>query len=131
MDVLTEFTELNFDRYQATLPYPRKKDYTVVYVTFRGELVGKWSNTEWYQLKEKPNGTTENAVDDDAYLAAMNAYRAEKNRLFEQFKADMFEYFGVTNNPKVGKAWEIANDRGDTIQDKFDEFEEIVELIQD
>lgn len=36
------------------------------------------------------------------------AHRAENCRLYEEFRRDMFEHYGVTDHPKVETAYRIA-----------------------
>lgn len=60
------------------------------------------------------------------------AWRDENNRLTELFKNDLFQEFGVQNNPKREKAWLIAWDKGHAMgfSEVYSEFSDLVELIQ-
>lgn len=40
------------------------------------------------------------------------AYQAEDGRLYEEFRKDMFEHYGVAGHPKVETAYRIAWDHG-------------------
>lgn len=61
-----------------------------------------------------------------------DAYHADQRRLEAQFKADLFEEYGVTGHPKADKAYAIAWEHGHA--SGFSEieafFSEIVCLIQ-
>lgn len=66
------------------------------------------------------------------YKQAREAYNAEINSLQAEFKVDLFEEFGVTDNPKAelcfSKAWERGHAYG--YSDVYSVFSDIVELIQ-
>jgi hypothetical protein len=58
-------------------------------------------------------------------------YDAETKRLYNLWKKDLFEEYGVTNNPKVEKAYTLAYDYGhsmgySSIESYFSEFVELI-----
>jgi hypothetical protein len=61
-----------------------------------------------------------------------DAYRADSNRLHQQFKNDLFEEYGVVDNPKrellYQKAWNLGHAYG--YESVATEFGELVELIR-
>ena len=69
---------------------------------------------------------------DAEYRRQMAEYHAEDSRLHELFKAEMFEEFGVTGNPKAEKccslAWEYGHSDG--LMNVYNHFSELVELIR-
>lgn len=67
----------------------------------------------------------------DEYNDKREAYREEEKKLYEQFKKDLFEEYGVTNNPKVEKAYELAYSYGHSngYNDIECYFSEFVDLI--
>ncbi len=44
--------------------------------------------------------------------AALERYNQEKQKLEEEFRASVFSYYGVTDNPKAGKAFQMACEHG-------------------
>lgn len=67
----------------------------------------------------------------DEFDAKRKAYRDEDKRLYEQFKKDLFEEYGVTNNPKVEQAYSLAYAYGHSCGLNFIQayFSELVDLI--
>lgn len=65
--------------------------------------------------------------------ALRRAYREDESRLYDEFKADLFECHGVTNNPKAQRAFEIAWDHGHAggFSDVETYFSDLVDLIKD
>jgi len=61
------------------------------------------------------------------------AWRADQDRLTEQFRKDLLEECGVTNNPKADKAYGIAWDLGHSYGfcEVANYFYDLVELIKD
>lgn len=63
---------------------------------------------------------------------AYEAYRAEDRRLHDLFTNDLFEYLGITNNPKrfklFEKAWSIGHSYG--YHEVWGHAEDLVELIE-
>lgn len=67
----------------------------------------------------------------DEFDAKRKAYRDEDKRLYEQFKKDLFEEYGVTNNPKVEQAYSLAYAYGHScgLNEIQNYFSELVDLI--
>lgn len=70
--------------------------------------------------------------DKAAYAAARNALGKKIGELEDEFKADLFAYHEVSDNPKAGLAFSIAWDRGHSsgYQEVAGYFDELVELIK-
>jgi|WetSurMetagenome_2_1015567.scaffolds.fasta_scaffold802603_2 hypothetical protein len=60
------------------------------------------------------------------------AVKEEDNRLNGEFVKDLYETFGVTNNPKANKAYALAYDYGHSsgYSEIFNYFADLVELIR-
>lgn len=60
------------------------------------------------------------------------AHQAENDRLYEEFRRDMFEHYGVTGHPKVETAyriaWEHGHSAGYSEVDSY--FSELLELLK-
>jgi hypothetical protein len=46
--------------------------------------------------------------DDQRYKDQLNAYKADADRLFAEFKKDLFEVLEITNNPKAEEVYNLA-----------------------
>ncbi len=61
-----------------------------------------------------------------------DAYHAEESRLTEMFKTDLYEEYGVSDNPKrnvlFSKAWSMGHSSG--LNEVLNYFDDLVELIQ-
>jgi hypothetical protein len=97
-------------------PYPTKEDFGRVFVYKAGKIVYEGDLSSWPTVKDnyKSGYTIEKINDREAYLAAREAYSAERKRLRDEFKADLFEDNGVTDNPKAERAYEMALEYADS-----------------
>lgn len=118
-----------------TLSYPSKDDFGTVYVYRGGRTVYQGPLSTWSEHKEQyaVGFTIEKEYDRDAWLNARAVYNTEGARLAEEFKRDLFEDNGVTDNPKAEKAYTIAYNMAGShgYSDIKDAFEDLVELIKD
>lgn len=66
-------------------------------------------------------------------LEARHAYRADRERLEEAYKEDLFAEHGVTNHPKADAVFNLAWDYGHSagLNEVANYFSEIVTLIKD
>lgn len=118
--------------YYSTNPikYPNKIDYTKTYIYNEGKVLDKiWGEVD---LTEYPKeSVVQRILDTKAYYKEVDEYNKEKKRLYNEFKKDLFEEFGVEDNPKKNRAFEIAWDRGNTegFYSVYNHFVEIIELI--
>lgn len=122
--------------YYSNVPveFPERDDYTTCYLYSKGKVIYKGNIKEIRKkYKNSSNMVTEKDFDRDAYTAARKKYSDAQNKLVEEFKNDLFEEYGVENNPKREKcyalAWEHGNSSGFSNIDMY--FSEFVELIKD
>jgi len=126
-----------FDYYsKSQTAYPNKNDYITLYVYDKGECL--WSAPTWEkdkaELKEEyPNAIIQEVLDEEGYKAHQLQYTDEKHKLHEEFVNDLFEDFGVSDNPKRYKAFDLAWEKGHAngLGDVYNEFDDLVELIKD
>ena len=126
-----------FDYYStSTFPYPSKLDYINLYVYDKGKLLyeGFASTNSKTQLKlDYPNAVIQEVLNEEAYKEHHKEYNAAKGKLSQQFQDDLFEEFGVSDNPKRFKCFEIAWSRGHSygLEEVYSHFSDYVELIMD
>ena len=126
-----------FDYYsKQKIDYPNKKDYITLYVYDKGEVL--WSGFHWIkdkaELKEEyPNALIQEVLDEDAYKARRQEYDVESAKLDREFQNDLFEDYGVSDNPKRFKCFELAWEHGhsSSLADIHGYFGDFVELIRD
>jgi hypothetical protein len=114
--------------------YPNKGDYITYYVYDKGECLYKGSTfyTSKQEVKEDyPNAVIQEVLDEDTYKAHLKEYKDECSKLREEFAKDLFEDFGVSDNPKRYKALHYAQEKGNEYREIYDIFCDIVELIED
>jgi hypothetical protein len=126
-----------FDYYsKSSITYPVKQDYTTYYVYDKGEVIGKFA--AWERSKAVleglfPNAVVQAVLDEDAFKVHQAQYNEEKHRLEEKFQTDLFDEFGVSDNPKRHKcfnlAWEYGHAHG--YSEVYNHFSDYVELIKD
>ena len=116
--------------------YPNKQDYITFYVYDRGELLfaGFASTNSKIKLKEDyPNAVIQEVLDEERYKAHRKEYESESAKLRQEFQNDLFEDFGVSDNPKRFKcfdlAWELGHSSG--LQVVYTYFGDFVDLIKD
>jgi len=127
-----------FDYYsKPQTPYPSKWGYTTRYVYDKGELISKFvanSDFEMAVLKGlHPSAVVQDVLDKDAFKAHLVRYNEETQKLAQEFEDDLFDEFGVSDNPKrhkcFGLAWENGHAYG--YQEVYSHFSDYVELIKD
>ena len=118
------------------IDYPNKKDYITFYVYDKGEVL--WSGFHWIkdkaELKEEyPNALIQEVLDEDAYKARRQEYDIESAKLDREFQNDLFEDYGVSDNPKRFKCFELAWEHGHSsgLEEVYGYFGDLVVLIQD
>jgi hypothetical protein len=128
-----------FDYYSNnTEVYPERREYTGVFVYDKGKLIWQGSLNVYSQVLESlkrnhPNYVIQKFVHEDAYKEQRTKWNIENTRLYNEFKRDLFEEFGVENHPKreivFEMAWERAHSSG--YYEVYLAFEDLVELIKD
>lgn len=129
-----------FENYHnRKVPYPCKRNYVTLYAYDAGQVVWEGPLGEMYQdLKDSlkrlhPGVVFQEKVDEDKYLLDRQKYNEEEAFLYEMFKKDLFEEFGVSENPKRERLFAHAWDRGHAAgySDVYNVFADLVDLIQD
>ena len=126
-----------FDYYsKPQIDYPNKKDYITFYVYDKGVVL--WSGPNWEkdkaELKEEyPNALIQEVLDEEAYRAHLKEYNDESAKLHREFRDDLFEDYGVSDNPKRFKCFELAWEHGHSsgLEEVYGYFGDLVVLIQD
>ena len=126
-----------FDYYsKPQIVYPNKKDYITYYVYDKGEVLhcGTCIHQPVSKLKEVyPNAVIQEVLDEDAYKAKRKQYSDESAKLYKEFQNDLFEDYGVSDNPKRFKCFDLAWEHGHSsgLEEVYNYFGDFVELIQD
>jgi hypothetical protein len=119
--------------------YPHKKDYTTFYVYDKGACIaeeksgsGTGSITKSHLSQKYPNALIQEVLDEDAYKARRKEYSDESARLYQEFQNDLFEDYGVSDNPKRFKCFELAWEHGHSsgYSEVYNYFGDFVELIE-
>ena len=126
-----------FDYYSKSQTlYPNKKDYISYYVYDKGEVL--WSGHDYEKTKpelekEYPDAVIQVVMDKEGFKEHQIQYGEEKHKLHEEFVNDLFEKFGVSDNPKRHKAFDLAWEKGHAngLEEVYNEFYDLVELIKD
>ena len=126
-----------FDYYsKQKTDYPNKNNYYTFYVYDKGECL--WSGFHWIkdkaELKEEyPNALIQEVLDEEAYRAHLKEYNDESAKLHREFRDDLFEDYGVSDNPKRFKCFELAWEHGHSsgLEEVYGYFGDLVVLIQD
>ena len=126
-----------FDYYsKPQIDYPNKKDYITSYVYDKGVVL--WSGPTWEkdkaELKEEyPNALIQEVLGEEAYRAHLKEYNDESAKLHREFRDDLFEDYGVSDNPKRFKCFELAWEHGHSsgLEEVYGYFGDLVVLIQD
>jgi hypothetical protein len=124
---------------KSKIPYPNKKDYVTVFVYNAGKVVWQGPNSEFSnsnpEVAAATSGkyVTQKVTDEEGYKKAQLEYREEDQRLYTEFQDDIFEEFGVVDNPKRFKAFSYAWEAGHAggYANVHSMFADIVELIRE
>jgi hypothetical protein len=116
--------------------YPHRKDYITFYVYDKGACIyseSSLSNTKSNLKEDYPNAVIQEVLDKEAYEAHRKEYDAESAKLHQEFVKDLFEEFGVCNNPKSIRCFELAWEHGHSsgYSEVYNYFGDFVELIRD
>jgi hypothetical protein len=114
---------LDYSKYESTKKYP-----TTLFETKRAIAI-----LEKHNLKGSTAEIERLQKELDALKQQEQDYKQERINLQNQWQQDMYELYGVTDNPKVDKAFSIAWDYGHSsgLREVENYFSEIVELIKD
>ena len=103
-----------FDYYgTADIPYPVKSAYVTIYVYNKGEILWQGRGASLTEVRKLyPDAVIESHLDKDAYNEEVKVYRTALAKKVGEFIIDLYEEFGVTDNPKKGLCFSIAWDMG-------------------
>lgn len=123
-----------FDYYgTADIPYPVKSEYVIIYVYSEGKILwqGRGENSAEVR-KQYPDALIESHFDKEAYGERVGAHRDAMAKKENEFIQDLFEEFGVTDNPKKGLCYSIAYADGHAygFSEIYSKFSDLVELIK-
>ena len=121
---------------QLETRHPLKKDHTTLYAYDKGELL--WfgplnEKSETTLLQEYPGCVIQRVFDKKGYDGEVCTHYTERRCLEKEFEDDLFEEFGVTDNPKKGmclasaRNWSATDDHSQV----YDAFSDLVNLIKD
>lgn len=116
--------------------YPNKRDYITFYVYDKGACIyseSSLSNTKSNLKEDYPNAVIQEVLDEDAYYDHRKEYDDERNKLHQEFQNDLFKEYGVSDNPKRFKCFDLAWEHGHSCghTEVYDLFGDFVELIKD
>jgi hypothetical protein len=84
-----------FNEYYSKAPYPKEDDF---YVYKRVSFKDETKEVRFF--------------DKERYNEEVARYRESQKRLDKEFKDDLFEHLGITNNPKANDLYHIAYELG-------------------
>ena len=125
-----------FDYYsKPQTSYPNKKDYIKYYVYDRGEvlnIVYGYEKSKAQLEKEYPDAVIQVVMDNEGYKEHQIQYGEETHKLHEEFVNDLFEEYGVSDNPKRFKCFQLAWEQGHAygLEEVYNKFDDLVELIR-
>ena len=120
--------------------YPHKQDYITYYVYDKGACILEeksgpvtGSITKSHLNQKYPNAVIQEVFDEVAYKAHQKQYAEETHKLEEEFKNDLFGEYGVRDNPKRFKCFELAWEHGHSSghSEVYNYFGDFVELIRE
>lgn len=126
-----------FDYYSKNqFPYPNKLDYTTLFVYDKGECIHSASaqTVSKSTLKETyPSAVIQEVLDNEAYKAQFKLHSVEENRLYKKFQQDLFEDYGVSDNPNRFRSFALAWGWGHSCgySEVHRVFGDIMQLIKD
>lgn len=116
------------------IPYPNKRDYITLYAYDNGMCLYRGNDYTRKQLEDTHStAVVQEVFEKLLYKADLERYNECIQELTDEFKKDLFEEFGVTDNPKRERAYAYAWDKGHAsgLGEVYNEFSDIVELIKD
>lgn len=136
MRISNHFNELGeikmkpFDYYRANpIPHKSHVDFSTTHYYKEGKLIKTLLSSEYPNFEF---GVKETVIDREAQKAHEVKYQAEESRLDAEFKSDLFEDLGITDNPKrellFRLAWGMGHSHG--YSDVYSIACDLVELIR-
>lgn len=125
------YTKIEKGEYENKVEYPKNENYIKYNAYKNGEvrLNIESSKVDFYIRAE---WLIERVYDKEGYNTTMTKYRKGENDSYLKFKEDLFKEYGVSDNPKLEKAFDMAWDRGHPsgYRDVVYYFDELVDLIK-
>ncbi len=87
-----------------TTTYPDRKNHQTTYYYKAGVCVGSSKD----RITPTSYTVKETVLDEDSFKEQQKEHYAEKSKLHNEFKQDLFEELGITNHPKRKKLFELA-----------------------
>ena len=123
-----------FDYYKTVdIPYPVKSAYETIYVYSKGKILWQSTGASLTEVRKLyPDSRIETHFDRSAYSEEVKVYHTALAKKEDEFIKDLFDEFGVTDNPKKGLCYSIAYEKGHAYgySEIYNEFSDIVELIK-
>lgn len=109
---------MNCDKYKNTLDYPMEREHETKRWFFGENCVAEQVNRE--KIKFITSGITitdlkglkTKRIYSDEYHKMVNAHNAENARIAAEFRKDLFDDLGITDNPKRDLLYAKAYERG-------------------
>src|SRR5476651_581867 len=127
----------DYKYYENAGVYPAKEDFKTVFVYKAGGVLVngvQYSSMPKADLTKHANANDmiEVVMDKDAFNAAVTIYQTRQNELEAEFKADLFEEFGVTGNAKADQLYSVCWMRNHSggFSDVLSIFSDFVDLIR-
>lgn len=138
---------MDFTKYESELKfgsdYPKKKYACIVYdencevERVFDEYYDYFEYSKAWRIK---NGITDESIvpktkfvcsNKDEYNRQVIEYEQQKEQLFEKFKEEMYEEFGITNNPKRELLYEniLEITSREDFEDVYDNYKIFIDLI--
>lgn len=119
---------MNYDAYKNKIPHVRREDFIKVFVYSKGACI-------WSGPLSKYDGSgmlIEREFDEAAYKAARYAFQDHQSALMSKFKLDLLAEYGVSENPKAGRCFDLAwaYGHGSGFEEVDAYFADLVDLIK-
>lgn len=110
-------------------PRPKKSEFTTIYIYSKGRVLGGVREDKYIASDWPENAVKEKVFDETNYKNMMQAYYTESRQKFLEFQLDVFNEFGVSENPKALMAIEMAWDKHKDFQMAYEHFQDLLPLI--
>lgn len=127
----------DLDYYRTNpLPRPELNDFKKVFVYSKGTVIVNgeaWATVPSNVLADYRTAGAVIEIEEDkaAYQAARRVYANKANDLIAEFKADLFEMYGLQiGDKKAERAYSIAGQERDGLREVADLFDDLVYLIK-
>lgn len=129
---ITEKIQTNY-YYKIDMPKPLRENFTKYYVYKQGKILFEGNNKEYIEFKLNKglkDTVSDTVFDSDEYKLNYDKYLQLKKDKEAEFLIDLFEEFGVSDNPKNTMLFEKITSIHSDKQEIYDAFELYVDLIK-